>query len=112
MSGKYRRFPQRSSSPHGVHGVPGRNIRSEPWIPGKKLPASLPSDKIVEDLEHGRLAGTVVSDQGHALTTLDLERDIGRKVSAPAKPLGKFFYRENIVSTDNSRCPEKAASRL
>ncbi len=104
MSGKYRKFPQRSSSPRGVHGVPGHNIRSEPWSPGKKF-LSLP-DKIVEDLEHGRLAGTVVSDQSNALTTLDLERDIGKKCLL-RKALGKFFYRENIVSTDNSRFQRK-----
>ena len=64
------------------------------------------TDKIVEDLEHGRLAGTVVSDQGNALTTLDLERDIGKKCLL-RKALGKFFYRENIVSTDNSRFQRK-----
>ena len=54
-------------------------------------------NKTVDDLQHGGLSGSVVSDQCHTLAAFDIKGDIGEQ-GLSRKGLGKRFHVEHIVS--------------
>ena len=54
-------------------------------------------NKTVDDLQHGGLSGSVVSDQCHTLASFDIKGDIGEQ-GLSRKGLGKLFHVEHIVS--------------